>query len=165
MIINGYTIEPYADLSDANLSGADLRGANLYGADLSGANLSRANLGGADLSDATLNGANLNDANLHAAYLHGANLSVANLRGANLYGANLSADLSGAILPRDLLSLTTKFGILIVIPGETVKVYCGCQAFALDRWSTVAAQYDRDNLAYWNALLATVLLHPSIATA
>ena len=130
MIINGYTIEPYANLSDVNLSGADLYGANLYGADL-------------------------NDANL----------SGANLRGANLYGANLSADLSGAILPRDLLSLTTKFGILIVIPGETVKVYCGCQAFTLDEWSAVAVQYDRDNLAYWNALLATVLLHPSIATA
>jgi len=30
--VNGYTIEPGADLSGANLSAADLRGANLMGA-------------------------------------------------------------------------------------------------------------------------------------
>ena len=47
MIINGYTIEPYADLSDANLSGANLSDADLSGADLGGADLHGANLSGA----------------------------------------------------------------------------------------------------------------------
>ena len=42
--VNGYTIEPGADLIGANLSGANLSGANLRSADLSGANLSDANL-------------------------------------------------------------------------------------------------------------------------
>jgi len=42
MEVNGYKIEPGAnlravDLTDANLSGADLRGANLAGANLAGA--------------------------------------------------------------------------------------------------------------------------------
>ncbi len=45
MIVNGYVIEP-----GANLSGADLSGANLFGADLT-----LANLAGADLTGAFLN--------------------------------------------------------------------------------------------------------------
>ena len=40
--VNGYSIGPGVDLTDANLSGADLRGAILSGADLSGANLTDA---------------------------------------------------------------------------------------------------------------------------
>jgi len=39
MKVNGYAIEPCADLRRANLYRADLRGANLGGADLRGANL------------------------------------------------------------------------------------------------------------------------------
>jgi uncharacterized protein YjbI with pentapeptide repeats len=35
--VNGYTIEPGANLGGANLTGADLYRANLTGADLSGA--------------------------------------------------------------------------------------------------------------------------------
>ena len=59
MVINGYKIEPFANLRGANLRGAnlyeaDLRGANLYGADLEGANLRRASLRGADLWGAKL---------------------------------------------------------------------------------------------------------------
>jgi len=114
MLVNGYKIEPYANLYGANLSGAKLTDANLSDAKLTGANLSGANLSGAKLTDANLSGANLygakltdanlSDANLSGAKLTGANLSGANLSGAkltgaNLYGANLSdANLSGANL-------------------------------------------------------------------
>jgi hypothetical protein len=66
----------WANLREADLSGADLSWANLREADLSGANLS-----GADLSWANLRGANLSEANLSGADLSGANLSGANLRG------------------------------------------------------------------------------------
>ena len=45
--VNGYTIEP-----GANLPGADLTGAALAGADLAGANLRGANLSGAYLTGA-----------------------------------------------------------------------------------------------------------------
>jgi len=41
MIVNGYKIEPKADLRGANLSYANLRGADLNGANLSYANLSQ----------------------------------------------------------------------------------------------------------------------------
>jgi len=40
--VNGYTIEPGADLKRAKLRGADLKGVDLSGAILSGADLSRA---------------------------------------------------------------------------------------------------------------------------
>ena len=112
--VNGYKIEPGADLRGANLRGANLRGANLRGANLSNANLSNANLRGAWLSNANLTraylpeadlygadlyGADLYGADLTRANLRGADLTRANLRGANLTGANLSgADLDGANL-------------------------------------------------------------------
>ena len=47
MIVNGYRIEPYANLEGAYLEGANLEGAYLKGANLEGANLFRADLGGA----------------------------------------------------------------------------------------------------------------------
>ena len=115
MIVNGYKIEPSANLYEANLIGANLYEANLIGANLIGANLIGANLIGANLYEANLIGANLIGANLSGADLGGANLSGANLsgaylrgadlRGANLYEANLYwaylywANLSGALLP------------------------------------------------------------------
>jgi hypothetical protein len=74
-MINGYCIEPFADLHGANLRGADLHGANLRGA---------------NLRDANLYGADLRDANLHGADLRGADLRGADLRGADLQGANLN---------------------------------------------------------------------------
>jgi len=52
-----YTIEPRADLTDANLRGANLHEANLTGADLSGAILR-----GADRNDVILHGANPREA-------------------------------------------------------------------------------------------------------
>ncbi len=70
--VNGYTIEPGADLSGVNLSGADLSGADLSGADLSRARLTRADLARANL--------------------RGANLTRTNLRGANLKGAVADTD-------------------------------------------------------------------------
>ncbi len=103
--VNGYTIEPGADLSGADLSGADLSDADLSGADLSGADLSGADLDGADLSSADLRSANLDvadlsSADLRYADLRYADLSGADLRYANLDGADLSgADLDGAICP------------------------------------------------------------------
>ena len=69
MIVNGYKIEPNADLEGANLSGANLRDDNL----------SSANLDGADLEGAVLNGANLTNADLEVATLTGATLTGANL--------------------------------------------------------------------------------------
>ena len=57
MIVNGYKIEPCANLSYADLSYADLYRANLSSADLTGA----------DLSDADLYRANLYRANLYRA--------------------------------------------------------------------------------------------------
>ena len=70
--VNGYTIEPGADLR-----GANLRRENLKGADLTGANLRRADLTGADLTEANLEGANLKRANLEGANLEGADLTEA----------------------------------------------------------------------------------------
>jgi uncharacterized protein YjbI with pentapeptide repeats len=123
--VDGYTIEPGADLSGADLSGADLSGADLKEADLSGADLKEARLSGVNLSGADLSGADLSGADLKEAIadagtvwpdgfdlgsagvqeigpgvnLSGASLSQVNLEGANLSGANLSgADLSQATL-------------------------------------------------------------------
>ena len=82
MNINGYEIKAFADLRNANLSGA-----NLSGADLRYANLSGANLSGADLYNAKLSGADLYNANLSGADLYNTNLSGADLRNANLCNA------------------------------------------------------------------------------
>jgi len=107
--VNGFKIEPGANLQGANLQGANLVGtrlqcANLKGANLQDANLQDANLQDANLQDANLNGANLSSGSLQNPYLHGANLEWANLRGANLQSAKLhgaglrGADLEGANL-------------------------------------------------------------------
>ena len=51
--VNGYTIEPNANLSGAYLTGANLVGANLVGANLVGANFTAANLTNAYADKAT----------------------------------------------------------------------------------------------------------------
>jgi len=89
MIVNGYKIEPFANLEGADLCGAKLEGAKLEGANLKGANLEGADLKGANLEGANLKGAKLEGANLYGADLYGANLKGANLEGANLKGATL----------------------------------------------------------------------------
>jgi uncharacterized protein YjbI with pentapeptide repeats len=97
MKINGYEIEPHADLYNANLSGADLHGADLYSVDLRHADLRYANLRDTDLRSANLRNADLYNANLSGADLYGADLHNANLRNADLYNASLyNADLRGA---------------------------------------------------------------------
>lgn len=78
---------PHCRLQDADLVWADLRDA-----DLSGAKLQRANL-----SQARLDGAVLRGADLRFTSLQGASLRGADLRGAQLLGTDLrQADLSGA---------------------------------------------------------------------
>ncbi len=92
--VNGYTIEPGANLEGTDLSGVDLRQANLEGV-----NLYRANLQGTNFQGAYLGGACLKEANLQGANLREADLGRANLKGADLTGACLvGADLSKAKL-------------------------------------------------------------------
>ena len=55
-VVNGYKIEPFADLKGANLEGADLRYADLRDADLIGADLRDADLIGTDFRGAITHG-------------------------------------------------------------------------------------------------------------
>ena len=113
MIINGYEIKVYANLSGAYLSGAYLSDANLRGADLCGANL----------CDADLNGANLSDANLS-----GANLSGATLNGANLWGT------VGNMREIKSLQLDTWVVSWIMDQENKVTLQIGCQKHPLEMW-------------------------------
>ena len=87
--VNGYTLEPYADLSgadlrDQNLRGAPLSFANLQGADLRGADLTFANAWNCDFRGADLRGAiflkaqlsrsKFQDAVFENTYMYGANM-------------------------------------------------------------------------------------------
>jgi len=75
--LNGEDGGEWADLSEANLSGADINGADLSKADLSWANLRGADLRNADLRWADLRGANLNRADLRGADLSEADIDYA----------------------------------------------------------------------------------------
>ena len=66
--VNGYVIEPGADLSYAELRDADLWAANMDGANLWGANLIGTKLTGANLSDSDLYSAKLSGADLTSAH-------------------------------------------------------------------------------------------------
>ncbi len=120
--VNGYTIEPGADLP-----GADLRGANLPGADLRGANLPGADLRGANLTGADLRGANLTAANLTAANLTGSDLAGAQAHHTCLYGA----DLSGASLDGVALSGMSDDAQTIWPEGFDPQVFRGLTRHAL----------------------------------
>ena len=99
MIVNGYTIEPGADLQGADLVRTNLQRVGLHGANLTGANLGGADLEGADLTRANLTGASLRGADLTRAHLTNANLTGADLTGAYFLSAILrSATLEGAKL-------------------------------------------------------------------
>lgn len=99
LTINGYSIEPGAELTFAELAGENLSHRNLSRINLSNANLSWADLSFADLRQTMLYGANLKNADLTNANLYYAYLPHANLSGANLTNANLAcADLSEADL-------------------------------------------------------------------
>lgn len=95
----------WADLTNANLTGAKLTGINLSRANLTGAFLAKADLSQANLVKANLSGANLRDANLTGSKFYKADLSGTQLDGADLTGADLSGvdldkpNLSGAIMP------------------------------------------------------------------
>ena len=96
---SGNNLEPFSNLSNANLTNADLFDANLSDAILTGANLSGANLSEAELSFAILTDANLSGAILSVAILSNANLSNAFLVQAFLGDTDLiSSNLSGADL-------------------------------------------------------------------
>ena len=106
-------LEPGAQLTPpspvlrfADLINADLTGAGLVDADLTGADLTGARLYGTDLINADLTGARLTYADLTRAHLSGADLSGADLSGADLTEAQLwPADLSNAWLFYANLSL------------------------------------------------------------
>ena len=130
---SGPDLEPYANLSSADLSSAGLNQATLNYADLSNANLERADLSeallnGADLSNANLDGvglfmADLRYANLSNATLLGGILSYANLYYANLSNATLNADLPYAILTGANLSNATLGGDLSYAALEGARLY------------------------------------------
>ena len=87
------------DLSGAVLDGLDLRGSTFTEADFTGTSLILADVSGSSFAQATLAGAILASTNLRDADLSGADLTGANLTGADLTGANLTgADLTGANL-------------------------------------------------------------------
>jgi uncharacterized protein YjbI with pentapeptide repeats len=104
MLVSGFLIGPFANLSHASLSGADLDGADLLQADLTSADLSDAQLRNADMRQADLETANLTDADATNADLSTARLSAAKLVSAQLSTADISsanislADLTGADL-------------------------------------------------------------------
>ena len=103
MIVKGYLITPYADLSKAHLSGADLSYADLRGVDLSYADLSdawllRSNLACADLSGAQIEDTQFGSADLTGVDLTGAGIFMSRFDGADLAGANIfGAELAGNI--------------------------------------------------------------------
>ena len=80
--VNGYKIEPGADLRGANFEGVEIEVADLREANLQGTNFQGAYLGGACLKEANLQGANLREANLDEAVFRQANLIGVDLTGA-----------------------------------------------------------------------------------
>ncbi|MDA8860326.1 pentapeptide repeat-containing protein, partial [Paracoccaceae bacterium] len=107
MIVNGYEIEPGADLNAAVLTGADLRNIDLTGADLHNSNLTGVDLTGANLNG-IFSGAIKGNPILPTDYilvngyiigpgvsLYSANLGGSDLTGANMVGVDLTyADLT-----------------------------------------------------------------------
>ena len=75
--VNGYILEPYADLSGANLRNQDLQGANL----------AYANLQGADLRNSNLTFANAWNCDFRGADLRGTNFTKTKLERSNFEGA------------------------------------------------------------------------------
>ena len=93
--INGYRIEPFANLQGAQLQRARLGGMNLYCVNLRNADLTEADLRGAYLAEAQLSGALLTACDMVGVNLSGATLQRAILNGVDLTEANLrNADLS-----------------------------------------------------------------------
>jgi hypothetical protein len=124
-----------------------------------------ADLREADLTGADLSGADLRSADLTGAYLYGANLRWADLTGANLTGANLTgadlrwADLSGAVLTGADLSETTGIAsigpvgrhgriIYAVAHDDGARIQAGCWWSGVDDTiARIEADYSDDPAA------------------
>lgn len=105
-------------LDHRQCSGCRLQDADLVWADLRDANLSGAHLQRANLSQARLDGAVLRGADLRFTSLQGASLRGADLRGAQLLGTDLrQSDLSGAQLDPGALERSHWEGALGLEPG------------------------------------------------
>ena len=76
-MVNGYKIEPYANLTGAKLSDTKLIRVDLYHANLTDADLRGANLSGANLATANLTYANLTNTKMIGTKLFGAKLTGA----------------------------------------------------------------------------------------
>lgn len=95
-VLNGYTIEPEADLRFADFSGVDLTGEDLSGLNLELSDFSKAILKDVDFTNSILYGASFESAILTGAkFRHSdvkeANFSFANLVGADFTGAKLES--------------------------------------------------------------------------
>jgi len=146
-----------ADLRGALLSFADLSRTNLSFADLRGANLSDADLRGANLSDADLRGANLSDADLSRAHLNAANLSNADLSDADLSGANLNAaNLSDADLSRADLSRANLGRALLVRTNLKNASLTNCSIYGVSVWDVQLEEARQNNLVITPSGRATI---------
>ena len=83
MVINGYVIEPGADLSGASFRRTDMTGADLSGANLTNVDFKETILVGANLSGANFTGERNQYGGLNVG-LYNADLTNANLSNANL---------------------------------------------------------------------------------
>jgi len=106
MDVNGYVIEPGADLSGADLSNTKLLGLSFDGVILHGVNFKRADLEGADFKNAVVgggwdiieldictygprfDGANLKDSDFSSACLYFTSFCGADVRGTNFSGVS-----------------------------------------------------------------------------
>jgi len=143
-VINGYKIEPCADLRCANLRGAQLGYTNLRDADLRYTNLKDA-----DLREADLKGANLKGANLRYANLSCADLSCTNLREADLRYANLRYAIGDGTHIR---TMQTK-RYTVVCTEDTIAI--GCQKHSVKEWeefsdAQIITMDGIDALEWWN---------------
>ena len=111
--VNGYTIQPGADLSGADLSGADLSNMDLSEIEFDGANLTNANLSGSNLHYSSLDeNTNLSGADLSNVSFYGDGTAngISGVSYANFNGGKFSnvADLSGTDFT-NLFLLNTNF--------------------------------------------------------
>lgn len=88
-VVNGYTLEPYADLRGANLRNQDLQGANLAYANLQGADLRNSNLTFANAWNADFRGADLRNTNFTKTMLRRSNFEGARFGGTYMFNAKM----------------------------------------------------------------------------
>lgn len=138
------------DLSEADLRGKNLVGKNLRNADLKCADLGATFLGDADLTNADLRGADLRGSTLNQTILSGASLRETNLQGVDLGVAKrglqteqlAGADLTGAILPPELIKLYESLENVANISESARKLFLAVLAASLYSWLTIATTTD-----------------------